>query len=113
MANNDEARAIGQLAYKRRGWLKNCNPPGDFAKAPRCGAQNRRGTACRCPAMPNGRCRMHGGLSTGPRTAAGVERVQRAVTKHGRYSKAALIERQQSQVVLRQTRILLEQVADL
>ena len=27
----------------------------------RCGARTRSGSACRSPAMPNGRCRMHGG----------------------------------------------------
>jgi hypothetical protein len=37
-------------------------------------------------AMANGRCRMHGGLSTGARTAEGLERVRAAVTTHGRYS---------------------------
>jgi hypothetical protein len=78
---------------QRRGWLKNGNPPGDFSKAARCGAKNRRGTLCRCPAMPNGRCRLHGGLSTGPKTLAGIERIRRAVTKHGRYSNEARAER--------------------
>jgi hypothetical protein len=39
--------------------------------APRCGARTRSGTPCRCPAMPNGKCRIHGGLSPGaPRGAA-------------------------------------------
>ena len=33
--------------------------------APRCLAKTRRGTQCQCPAMANGRCRLHGGLSTG------------------------------------------------
>jgi len=33
--------------------------------APRCGAKTRRGTACQSPAMPNGRCRIHGGTSPG------------------------------------------------
>ena len=33
---------------------------------PRCGARTRSGRPCRSPAMPNGRCRMHGGSSTGP-----------------------------------------------
>jgi hypothetical protein len=70
-----------------RGWLKNDNPPGDFTKAPRCGARTRRGTSCACPAMPNGRCRLHGGLSTGPRTPAGLERSRRARWKHGFYSR--------------------------
>ena len=77
----------------RRGQLKNGNPPGDFAKAKRCGAKTRRGTACQCPAMPNGRCRLHGGLSTGPKTAAGLESIRAARTKHGRCSKLAKIER--------------------
>ncbi|HME23426.1 MAG TPA: HGGxSTG domain-containing protein [Acetobacteraceae bacterium] len=53
---------------------------------PRCGARTRRGDPCRSAAMPNGRCRMHGGKSTGPRTAEGLERMRRAKTKHGSYS---------------------------
>jgi hypothetical protein len=32
-------------------------------QAPRCGAKTRRQTLCQSPAMPNGRCRMHGGPS--------------------------------------------------
>ncbi len=72
---------------QRRGWLKNGNPVGDFSQARRCGAKTRQGTPCRCPAMRNGRCRLHGGLSTGPKTPEGVERIRRAVTKHGRYRK--------------------------
>jgi hypothetical protein len=55
-------------------WLKKGNPVGDLRKARRCGAQNRRGTHCQCPAMANGSCRRHGGLSTGPKTLEGVER---------------------------------------
>lgn len=34
------------------------------------------------------RCRMHGGLSTGPRTAEGIERHRAAVTVHGGRSQA-------------------------
>ncbi len=71
----------------RRGWLKNGNAPGDPSTAPRCGAITRRKAACRAPAMRNGRCRMHGGLSTGPRTAEGLKRSQRANWKHGVYSR--------------------------
>ena len=62
----------------RRGRLRHGNPPGDYAKAPRCGARTRNGGCCRQPAMKNGRCRMHGGLSTGPRTAEGLARARRA-----------------------------------
>jgi hypothetical protein len=67
----------------RRGWLRHGNRPGDYAKAARCGARTRAGGCCRQPAMRNGRCRMHGGLSTGPRTAGGLERSRRARWKHG------------------------------
>ena len=52
---------------------------------PRCGAQTRTGLACQSPAMSNGRCRMHGGASTGPRTAEGVARIRKARTRHGLY----------------------------
>lgn len=37
----------------------------------RCEAKTRRGTACQCKALPNGRCMLHGGLSTGPKSRAG------------------------------------------
>lgn len=52
---------------------------------PRCGAMTRAGTPCRSPAMPNGHCRMHGGASTGPKTAAGLARIREARTQHGLY----------------------------
>ena len=51
--------------------------------SPRCGARTRAGVPCKAPAMPAGRCRMHGGASTGPRTAEGLERVRKARTTHG------------------------------
>ena len=90
----------------RRGWLRNGNPPGDFRTAPRCGAKTRRGTACQCPAMRNGRCRIHGGLSTGPKTPEGIERCRRARWKHGRRSKAAVQERAKCRALIRRLREL-------
>lgn len=33
--------------------------------------------------MRNGRCRFHGGLSTGPRTPEGLERMRRSKLRHG------------------------------
>ncbi len=95
---------------KRRGRLKSDNTPGDFSKAARCGAKTRRGTSCQCPAMPNGRCRLHGGLSTGPTTAEGIERVRLAVTKHGRYTAAAREERQLVRALMRDARVLLSEI---
>ncbi len=40
-----------------------------------CGAKTRAGTPCRRKDLyANGRCRLHGGLSTGPKTAEGKRR---------------------------------------
>jgi hypothetical protein len=64
--------------------------------SPRCGARTRTGTPCKAPAMPAGRCRMHGGLSTGPRTAEGLERIQATRTTHGR--RTAEMERMRAMV---------------
>ncbi len=58
-----------------------------FLLSPRCGAKTRKGKPCRSPAMPNGRCRMHGGKSTGPKTEAGRKRCSEARLIHGFYSK--------------------------
>jgi hypothetical protein len=56
----------------------------EATSAPRCGATCKRtGQPCRGPAMRNGRCRMHGGASTGPRTPEGRERCRAAPWKHG------------------------------
>jgi hypothetical protein len=65
--------------------------------APRCGAKGkRRGEPCRAPAMPNGRCRMHGGASTGPRTPEGLARSRKANWKHGRYSAEVIATRREA-----------------
>ena len=62
----------------------------------RCGAKTRKGTACQKPPL-NGktRCRLHGGLSTGPRTAEGKARIAAAHWKHGRRSRAFTEARKQ------------------
>jgi len=80
------ATAAATLPPDRRGRLKNGNRPGDFLAAPRCGARTRCDGECRQPAMKNGRCRLHGGLSTGPRTPEGLARSRRARLTHGGYS---------------------------
>ena len=100
------------LHEKRCGWLKNGNPPGDFSKAARCQAKTRRGTLCQCPAMPNGRCRLHGGLSTGPKTPEGIERIRRALTTHGWYSQAAKSERRFVRLLLREGRAVLSRLKE-
>ncbi|MDA1091441.1 MAG: HGGxSTG domain-containing protein [Proteobacteria bacterium] len=57
------------------------------SKRPRCGAKTRAGGRCMAPVVwdrqadvaRNGRCRMHGGLSTGPRTEEGLRRTLEAM----------------------------------
>ncbi len=56
----------------------------------RCGARTRAHKPCRSAGMANGRCRMHGGSSTGPRTAEGIARLRVARTVHGSRSAEAL-----------------------
>lgn len=91
-------------------FLKNGNPQGNPMNAPRCGAKTRRGTPCNAPAMSNGRCRLHGGKSTGPRTPEGLERSRKANFKHGLYSAESLAERKFIRQLLRSSREILEQV---
>lgn len=79
----EEAHMTTEPHAKRRGRLKNGAPGGDPSTAPRCGSRTRSGMACRAPAMANGRCRMHGGASTGPRTQDGLRRLRAARTTHG------------------------------
>jgi glucans biosynthesis protein len=94
------------LPFDRRGRLNNGNPAGDFLAAPRCGARTRAGCTCRQPAMRNGRCRLHGGLSTGARTASGRERCRRAPWKHGARSAEVAALRRQARLHLRRVRFL-------
>ena len=104
------AKVDNQPHARRRGWLKNGNPPGDPNSAPRCGAKTRGGRPCKGPAMANGRCRMHGGASTGPRTPEGLERARRARWKHGLYSAQAKAARRLACEHLRVARAVLRQL---
>ena len=65
-----------------------------------CGARTRAGHPCRTTAMPNGRCRMHGGASTGPRTPEGLARLRAARTRTGLHS-AEMVELRRALAALR------------
>ncbi len=91
----------------RTGPLRHGNPRGDPNLAPRCGAATRGGCACRAPAMANGRCRMHGGRSTGPRTEAGRARLRAAHTTHGGYGAESLAGLRRANAFIAETRALL------
>ncbi len=98
--------APATLPLDRRGRLKNGNPSGDFLAAPRCGARSRGGGSCRGPAMANGRCRMHGGASTGPRTPEGLARSRRARYRHGFRSAEITAFRQEARAAIRRLDML-------
>ena len=51
--------------------------------AKQCGAKKRNGEPCPARPMPNGRCRMHGGASTGPKDSTNSSR---NALKHGIYA---------------------------
>lgn len=88
--------------------IKGCDPSWqrglDAANAaPRCGAKKRRkGTPCGSTAMANGRCRIHGGLSTGPKTDEGIEQIRQAHLKHGQRSAEAVKRRKQGAALRRE-----------
>ena len=60
----------------------------------RCGARTRSGGHCGHYSMPNGRCRYHGGKSTGAKNP---------IVKHGYYTKAAIEERRWLNLLIMQT----------
>lgn len=54
---------------------------------PRCEARTRSGGTCKAAGLGcGGRCRLHGGMSTGPRTAEGRKRCREAVLRRWRNS---------------------------
>lgn len=88
---------------------KNNNEP--LARGNYCNARTKQtGKPCKAPAMANGRCRLHGGKSTGPRTPEGLARSRRANWKHGWYSAEAKAERRRIQKLLRESRALVKEV---
>ena len=72
--------------------------------SPRCYAKTRTGTPCQSPAMPNGRCRMHGGK------ASGAPKGNRNALKHGCYTAEAIARRRQVAEMVREMRSLIEEV---
>jgi len=73
----------------------------DIRQAPRCLARTRRGSLCQSPAMPNGRCRMHGGKSPG------ASRGNKNALRHGRYTGEAIARRRYLAVLIRAARQLI------
>jgi uncharacterized protein YjcR len=72
--------------------------------AARCGAKTKRngGAPCKSPAMPNGRCRMHGG------TSKGAPKGNKNAYKHGQRSAAAIVERKAIAALIKQSREMVD-----
>jgi hypothetical protein len=73
--------------------------------ADRCRARTRRGTVCQSPAMPNGRCRIHGGRSPG---APRGERNGR--WRGGFYTEDAQAERRRLRNLIRQMQTSMDEL---
>ena len=87
-------------------WQFGPNWPGQ-----RCEARTRKGTACQRPArLPVGRCRLHGGSSTGPRTKEGLARLTASKIKHGRFTKEKREEARRRAQVGRELRAELTEI---
>jgi hypothetical protein len=71
--------------------------PSPMNRSPRCGAQTRRGSPCRSPAVKgHRRCRMHGGAH-----GSGARPGNRNALRHGRYSRELIEFRQAMRELLR------------
>ena len=72
-------KSIKQLEAQHEAWLKRVRyrppPPKSRKVNVPCGAYARStGKPCRAKALANGRCKNHGGMSTGPKTVEGKAR---------------------------------------
>src|SRR5262249_23040191 len=82
IVGNVEPRGVGSCQNQRN------NPMHlHMHQARQCGARTRLGNPCRSPAMANGRCRMHGGMSPG------APKGNKNALKHGRYTAEAIARR--------------------
>ena len=66
----------------------------------RCLAKTRKGTPCQSPAFKhNGKCRLHGGRSTGPKTEEGRRMISEANLTNGKFNKEKLQQRKNAAAV--------------
>ena len=85
------------------GHLSNTGP---MLASLRCGAKTGSGGACRSPAvLGRKRCRMHGGAP-----GSGAPKANRNARKHGLFTRDAIAERSQIQMLLGEARKLLEEM---
>jgi hypothetical protein len=79
---------------------------GPMLSSPRCGAKTRSGKPCMSPAVHDKRrCRMHGGAP-----GSGAPRGNTNALKHGLYTREAIEERRQLRTLMRQSRLLIQDI---
>ena len=84
----------------------------DSLERSRCDAKTRSGGLCRkYPIAGKRRCRLHGGLSTGPKIAEGRARIAAAQFKHGRYVNWRAL-RAKEKFYYKQIRMLISQARE-
>lgn len=90
--------------------LKNGNKPFDLRQCKLCGARKRKnGEPCRAKAMKNGRCRIHGGKYSPPKTKEALERRNKANFRSGLYTKEMLDVKLTMREINRESRNLFKQ----
>ena len=99
---------VGNVEQRRGGGRKfqrfNPMPAFPLQLSPRCGAKTRSGKPCQQAAMPNGRCRMHGGPSPG------APKGNKNRWVHGRHSAEAIENRRAVAELMRRARALADLV---
>jgi hypothetical protein len=77
----------------------------------RCEARTRRETLCQRPGTTrNGRCKLHGGRSSGPKTEAGLARLTASKTTHGRTTAEKRAQAKRKAQVGREVRAELREI---
>lgn len=90
---------------RRLGKLKNGNPPCDLWSLPKCNAKAKStGKRCQQPAMKNGKCRYHGGKSTG------APLNNQNAFKHGNYTQEAIEMRRAIQQLMQESKRFIEEI---
>src|SRR4051794_6567498 len=94
-----------EFRAEMKGNLMHKHKPLPMHLSRRCGAKTRSGSPCRSPAMPNGRCRMHGGASQGAPKGK-----RNGNYRHGRFTNDAIAGRRKLGAWLRVMKKIVEEV---
>jgi len=99
-SNSPKVMVVVSEKIKNNG-VTPCKQKFNIRDAKKCGAKTRGKTPCKSPAMKNGRCRMHGGKSTGAITREGIRKIRRSNLIHGKYTKEWIALHRENMKMLR------------